>query len=265
MTRVLSHLEFDPTLETAPLSLNERKKIETSLSQKFTFLGSGGQAYAFLSEDQTTVLKLFKHHHLQDFSFLSPLPLPFVHAFINKRQKLRTQLFQSCKIAYDELASETGLLYVQLNKKQHYWKQKVTLIDKLGISHQVDLNQLEFMLQKKASLAFSSIKKMVKEGDQISARQAIGSLLKMLADRCRKGIKDNDNGLKRNMGLNGTEAMSIDIGSFSKDPSLSLQAKMEQEIREKTWRLKNWLVKNDPELGQEYEKMIHLYVQKNSI
>lgn len=264
VSHILSNLPYDARRDVQPLAADELKEIESILSQPFTFLGSGGQAYAFLSQDGKTVLKLFKHHHLYSFSYLKAAPLPsFVTSFINKREEHRADFFQSCKIAYDELRQETGLLYLQLNKTDH-WKRNITLIDKLGISHQVDLDNLEFALQKRASLALPSVKKLIRAGKKEEAKQAIASILNIMAIRCQKGIKDNDNGLRRNMGLLDNQAIAIDIGSFSKDHALAKPLNMEKELKEKTWRLSRYLEKNDKDLWHDYNVMLETLPQEKA-
>src|SRR5690242_7329585 len=61
---ILSDLPNDPRWEVPPLSDRDQKKIDALLNQEFTFLGSGGWSFAFLGEDQKTVLKFFNHTHL---------------------------------------------------------------------------------------------------------------------------------------------------------------------------------------------------------
>lgn len=247
-----------------PLSAPELVEVQKILAQPFTFLGSGGQAYAFLSQDGKSVLKLFKHHHLNNFSGLKALPLPEIAtSFIQAREKHQAQFFQSCKIAFDELREETGLLYMQLNKTNQ-WKRSITLIDKLGISHQIDLDNLEFALQKRASLAHSTVKKMIRDGKKEEAKRAIASILNNVASRCQKGIKDNDNGFRRNTGLLNGQAVAIDIGSFSKDPALAQRQNLQKEVKEKTWHLSRSLAKCDHELWHDYNTMIEALPQEKS-
>lgn len=253
VSNVLSHLDYDPKREVVQIEKAEMQELEKILEQPFTFLGSGGQAYAFLSADGKTVLKLFKHHHLTSFSFLNHLPLPArISRFVKEREGKRERFFQSCKLSFEEMRKETGLLYMQLNKSSH-WKREITLIDKLGIAHKVELDRLEFALQKRASLALNGLKRLVKAGKREEAKEIISSMLSLIATRCHKGIKDNDTGLRRNMGLLENEAIAIDIGSFSKEPALTLKPNLEKELREKTRRLALLLRKSDPELASYYE------------
>src|SRR5258706_12163985 len=77
--------------ELSPLSAQEKENIDKILTEPFSFLGSGGQCYAFVSKDEKYVLKFFKQK-------ANPCPL-----------------FNSCKIAYETLKEETGMLALHLN------------------------------------------------------------------------------------------------------------------------------------------------------
>lgn len=246
INNIRSDLAFDVTRETASPSPQEMQAIVEILSQPFTYLGSGGQAYAFLSQDKKTVLKFFKHHHL--------------HSPFSSSEKERAVFFESCKLSFDLLRDETALLFAHLNKSSS-WSKKVTLIDKLGISHTLDLGDLEFVLQKRASLALPAVKKLVRTQKKEEAREAISAIVSLIARRCEKGIKDHDNGMRRNMGMLEGDAVSIDIGSFSKDPKLAQKAGMHREIKEKTWRLERFLKRSDPELWNHYEKAVSAAVE----
>lgn len=235
MTNIFSDLPTKegvepPTAEILPL-----------LSGPFTFLGSGAQAYAFVSADGKTVLKLFKHHHLRSFP-----------SSVKKREKF----FLSCALAAETLGEETGILYAHLIKSRSL-NTKTTLIDKLGIAHPLDLDSVEFVLQKRACLALSFIKEQVKGGKQVEAKEAISAVIEMLAHRCKKGVRDRDGGMRRNIGyLPEERAISIDIGFFVKDEALRDPQKAKAEIRKQTWRLERFLKKTDPYLLDHYNAQI---------
>ncbi|MFI5335070.1 MAG: hypothetical protein ACHQT8_07955, partial [Chlamydiales bacterium] len=117
-------------------------------SQPFTFLDSGLEFYAFLSADKQHVLKFFKQHHVKQADFLAKCSPLFNNLKREKRERLKGS-FASCKIAFEELQEETGLLYLHLAKTDENLPI-VTLIDKLGIAHRVALDELPFLAQKRA-------------------------------------------------------------------------------------------------------------------
>ena len=153
---ILSNLPNDSRWETPPLSLAETEEIHNRLNQTFTFLGSGGWCYAFLGEDQKTVLKFYKHSHLSlkeilcNFSFekllLRSPPWPENQPYFQEMN------FKSCMLLYTQIKQRTGLIHVHLNKTKGLYPP-VTLIDAIGIKHTIDLDQTEFLIQQRAEQA----------------------------------------------------------------------------------------------------------------
>src|SRR5690349_19588577 len=62
--QLLSSIPDDPRWEISSLTLEEQADLSVLLDQTFTFIGKGGFCYAFLGEDQKTVLKFYTHHFL---------------------------------------------------------------------------------------------------------------------------------------------------------------------------------------------------------
>src|SRR5579872_2014639 len=124
---ILSSMASQTKWESAPLSSEEQKLLD----QPFTFLGKGDQSYAFLGQDQKTVLKFFRHDHLGPRKFLRTLPLPATldklrQEFLAWRSRYDlTPLFDSAKLAFDELKEETGLIGLHLNKSDYLPKKVV--------------------------------------------------------------------------------------------------------------------------------------------
>lgn len=191
------------------------------LTQPFTFLGSGVQSYAFLSRDGTTVLKLFKHYHnLPIEGFLKEMPLPpLLHQWrahlVAKREKRLESIFSSCEIACHECREETGTLFLHLQPTNSL-KQTLTLIDKLGIAHQIDLDKTAFVLQRKVEMLSKKMENLRKNQDHEGIRASLASLVKLIDERGKKGVANTDLRLERNIGFIGLQALEIDLGSFHK-------------------------------------------------
>ncbi len=229
MRQILSDLGNRPEWET------ESQPIEHLLKQTFTFLDAGDQAYAFLGEDKKTVLKLFKHYD-------------------KKGKRPLDHVFASCKLAYDELKEETGLLYLHLNKTEGL---PVKLIDKLGFSHTLDINATEYALQQKADdLIFPTLSRLLKKNDEESVKQSMLSLFELIASRCAKGIGDRDTALRRNYGYLNKKPLSIDIGSYFRDERLKDPEFAKEEVVHKTKRLFRWLKKHRPDLLPYYREHV---------
>lgn len=224
------------------------------LDQSFTFLGSGVQCYVFLGEDNTTVLKVFKHYHaLASNETLKKLPLPHFleknrQEILNHRFKRIDDIFKSCKIAFEELKEETGLLYLHLNKTTTIQKQ-IDLIDKIGNHHQINLDTTPFLLQKKGELFFVKLTSLLENHDDEEAGKLIHLLVKQITSRASKGIINDDPLFYRNFAYLDGNIVEIDTGSFFKNPRLLYNSQeLDQEVSFEIDELRNWVKKNCPQL-----------------
>lgn len=250
--QILSNLPNDPRWEVPPLSELAQAEINKKLDQPFTFLGSGGWCYAFLGQDEHTVLKFYKHTHLElkacikEFSwkkFLLKSPrLPEGSSYF---QELN---FNSCILLYKQAKERTGLLYVHLNKTQGL-HNPVTLIDPIGVKHTLDLDRTEFVLQTKAELILPHLNTLMEKGEVDSAKTCIKEIITCLAEFHQKGIRDLDRSFRNNFGYIEEKAVALDLSSFVLDPS----SHASQDIRDKTHRLERYL--------RKYHPVLHLYYQ----
>lgn len=235
------------------------EKEDALLKGKFTYFGRGLQSFAFLSEDGTYVLKIFNNRMQKKEIFFKTF------GFDNHAQKIKTKLeltFESYKIADKELKQETGILYTHL-KPTSTLQRTVTLIDKLGIQHSLDLDQTSFVLQKRAILAYPYLKNLIENGKLLEAKAAITALTHLFVQKSLKGIKDNDPLIRTNLGFIDHKPIHIDIGPFSKDPKVQDPKFYLPEIRRITASLKHFLENNCPELISHLENELK-NVEENS-
>lgn len=260
LLKIQSHHAYTPKWDTPPLSLEEKQALAPLFNQKFSFFSYGGQAYVFLSEDKTTVLKVFKQHHLRMPHWLKKLPLikplkKFRNKLVRRREETLDLFFDSCLIANDRFKEQTGLLYVHLNPTEDL-NQQLTLIDKLGIEHQIDLDHTDFILQQRTRLAPRHFLHLKRTNDIEGARISLDSLLDLMVARCQKGIADRDPNLRRNCGFIGNRAVEIDIGSYSDNPVLKLPFAWRMDLYQKTLQLKRMINKRFPELSDYLSQRI---------
>lgn len=258
--KITSSLPYDSKWETRALSIEEKREIDAILEQPFHYLGCGLQCYAFQSADRHYVIKVLKHHHMRPVSWLNsisfPGPLDKVRTGIIKARARRLERnFYSYKISYEDLPKETGVLFVHLNKTKEF-DRKLTLIDKIGIAHAIDLNSIEFVLQRKADLVYPTLEKRLREKDLEAAKHCLDSLLDLILSRCKKGIADKDPILWRNFGFIENQAVEIDVGSFAKDPFFLKPYWYKQELFYETLEIKNWLKKHDQGLFVYFDQKI---------
>lgn len=254
ITFIRSDLNYNPEWQIQPISLKAQAELEKIFSQKFYYLGCGGQSFAFVSENQEYVIKFFKHRYFRKpFRFIFSLPRPSVlelsrlRKYDNALFKLRRD-FSSYKLAYEELREESGLVYIHLNKGTEL-NRSVHIIDKIGIEHEIDLDDFEFIVQRRAELIYPCIDALMAKEDVEAAKQLLHSILEAIVNRCKKGIFDEDPRIHNNLGIIGPKAMFIDIGRFVKDSQRTLPEIYKNDLKNIiNERLRSWLQNNHPQL-----------------
>ena len=192
-------------------------------------------------------------HHLRQYSWLYNMALPpaldrwRLMALLTQKQKLE-RVFSSCRIAYSELKSETGLVFMNLNPEAELGSLQVKLIDKIGIEHEVNLSKVPFVLQYRADNAFKALRAHLKKQDLDAAKHVVKEILNFLKLRSQKGIQDLDPAPRRNIGLFNNQAMAIDIGSFYHSK--------EESLVQDTRRMRKWLEKRSEELTAYFDELL---------
>ncbi len=243
--QISSSLPPYPQFEV-PLEEDQKREMQNFLSQPFRYLGKGAQFYAFESADGKYVLKFLKHKHLRPFTRLNSVPLPrklreICDAKIERRKKRVENLFASCKLAYEEICEETGLLYIHLNRTPSL-ESKVVLIDKIGRKHRIDLDQHEFMVQMRA-ISVKEAFAAVTSNEQV--HELIEQLIDVVSKRCEKGIADRDRAFVQNVAfcISEPRALFIDTGQFYKETEMCTEG----ELKKRLGGLRHWTECNFPE------------------
>ncbi len=252
VSRLQSTFPSDPHWDISILSASDQEEFDKAIGQKYRYLNFGGQCFAFESEDGQYVVKFFKHHFRKPQAWLMALPFPeplrskFRKRY-NRALSKHYRDFNSYKLAYDTLKEETGLITVHLNKTSNIHRQ-LTITDKLEISHQIDLDQTEFIVQKKAQLVYPTIAQMMEHGNIECVKASLHSILDLIVSRCKKGIFDEDPRIHCNIGLIGTGAIFIDVGRFKPDDNRSNPDVYRHDLSIITKRFKEWIAENYPTL-----------------
>jgi hypothetical protein len=265
LDKITSDIVYTPIQSTNASSQPSEKEIQHLLSQPYFFLGSGVQCYAFLSQDQKAVLKLFKHYHNMPISGkIKTMHLPsFLDKhrtkIIEKRDRRLKSIFSSCSLAYDECKEDTGLIYLHLTKTDHLCK-KLTIVDKIGIKYEIDLDSTEFLLQKKAEMLTPTLDRFIENKDISAAQECIDSLLTLIIKRCKQGISNHDLRIQRNFGYIGHHAIEIDIGSLKKIDSRKRPYAYKKELFKEVSKFKRWLKTSYPELIPFVNEQLNFYM-----
>src|SRR5262249_20275599 len=153
---------------------------------------------------------------------------------------------------FKELKDETGLIYVHINNSRDLNK-KVTIFDKHGTRHVVDIDRTSFYVQKRAQLIYSRISELMHLEKVDDAKKIISTVFSLLDHLGKKGIVDNDPILRKNFGLIDDVAVQIDIGKLRIDPERKKNLAYKKEVASITHSFKTWLEKNYPALTDHFQ------------
>ncbi len=254
---------YNPHWEVS-FSDEDLQELQEALSQTYTYLESGSQSYAFVSEDNAYVIKFFKHKRWRLNPLIDALPLPPSLSAKRERWKQKKKetvdaTFESCVTSYREFKDETGLLFVHLNKSS--LNHILTVKDRIGFKHQIELGNVEFVIQKKAIPTGPYLLSLKEKGKTEEAKKALSALLDFTVKRAEKGYSDKDPHLIRNFGFINDQAIEIDIGGFHRDPKKDLNYFHSHEMKKIKRKLLPWLEENYPELApfaeEQFSRLIY--------
>lgn len=185
-----------------PLTSTQRAEIAHILSNPFTYLGKGCQTYVFANDKY--VLKFFKQKHLQLPFYWSLLPHSIAENIKCRREAKRDLLYGGCYLAFTEANDLTGIIALHLTNYDPI-DQEVTLIDKLGFSHIINVGHFPFLIQKRGyPLKNSTFSKL-----------DLDALVEALEAR---GLRDLDPALLQNVGYLDDKLFFMDVGQFARRP-----------------------------------------------
>lgn len=255
LKKITSHHAPAPEWEVE--SAMSRTELASLIRSPCHYLGSGNHTYAFVSDDGEVVIKFFKQKHMKTKTWADSLSIPAKRIFypmgkIDRRMKERQDSFSSYKLAFEKLPEETGILYLHLNKTDTL-NLSLTLIDQNGAAFEVALDEMEFLIQKKATLVFHHLKDLYKKGQSKEAEKAILSLFDIVAKRSQKGIYDKDLQFFKNFGFVNNRAIEIDIGEFriNQDPLPTYE-----ELKTLSYQIRDFLKMHAPKHLSEVENKI---------
>lgn len=257
--KIASSLRHHPDWDIAPLKEEERTLLATEVfTQPYSYLARGAQAFAFLSADGKYVIKFFRLYRITPPFWTANWRWPFSLqiyrlARMENRYKKTHKDFSSYKLAFDALRSETGLLWVHLNKSSD-WKQQLTIRDKMGITHQLDLDDTAFVVQRYADLFYPKLETCIQKNNLKEAEKILDGVVELLLKRIHARIYDKDPNLTKNFGVLDGAVVEIDVGRFDRDKELDGTPK--EEILRITHHLFEWLWDAQPDLAKYLERRI---------
>lgn len=247
---ITSEFAYNPLWQTRELSRAEQNHVGRILSQPFNYLGKGCQSYVFTSDDGQYVLKFVKYQrfrpqfYIRWFAFLPPVDTILQEKLEKKHVKL-DNLFSSWKIAFDNLQNETGLVYVHLNKSAHL-ETVTAFYDKIGLKHVLDMDEYEFLIQKRAVMLCPTLDAMMADGREEEAKALLTELVQMILSEYHRGLADNDHALMQNTGVFDGHPIHVDVGQFVVNEAMKNPENYHQELFNKTYKFRLWLKEAHP-------------------
>lgn len=255
LSNIASPIPHQESWEISAPSAEEERHLKQILDQPYFYLGKGAQCYAFASEDGRYVLKFFKFKHLRPSLFIDALPAIGDLKAYKEKQTARKQrklfgVFRSYKLAYDVDKSESGLIFIQLNKEGNP-QRHVTIVDKIGLKYTLDLKDIPFLLQNKGSTLRVVIDSLLKKGDVETAKMRFGQILDLYSVEYSKGIYDHDHGIMQNTGFIGDEPIHLDVGKLEREEKMRDKSFAKQDALLVIGNIDQWVAKHYPQYGEQ--------------
>lgn len=260
MSNIAIELPYGEEWETHPLSVKEKAVLDEAIHQPYTYFDKGHQAYVFESRDGKFVLKLLKFQRVRIPEWLRKTSLPFAWEEwrtrrIEKKDRMLNSLLLSWKLGFDELKDEAAIVYAHINKSNDL-RTTLTLYDKMGFSHKLDLDNNLFLIQRKTPLLGPTLDQLMSQGKIEDAKALLDRLVALFVSEYRRGLAEKELFILRNTGVWQGQPIHIDTGRFEWDFALIQPENYKSEIRRKTVKLVGWLKEHYPELADHLERRI---------
>ncbi len=256
LSKIQSNWPYRPECDFG-YSQSDIDRANKILSQPFRYLAHGFQCYVFISEDGNFFLKFFRHQRMRVPQYLYKLPqIGVISDFIQEKERFAKKrigyICKSFQVATKYAPEETGLLYVHINPSKNLHPQ-ITIYDKLQTKYELQIDEMQFVLQKKALQLKDTLCQLVEEKRMSEAKVRIDQIFALLAGCAKKGVLDTDGALirKNNMGFLEDRAIYIDSGKLTYKESIKTKARFKKDLQ-RLRPLEKWLDQKYPELFAYY-------------
>lgn len=234
----------------ADLPFFEMPDLRAQIQQPFHYLGHGGQAVAFASQDGNYVLKFFlvrSMHGKKKYPIPKPTHWIPSHRKARKEKRKQTALnsllaaMNNYAIAFQKIPEKTGILALHLLPTKADLP-KATLYDAKGEKYEVDLNRASFVFQKKAVLVREKLDSLSSEEEK---RNILASLNDFFEERAKLGFIDIERSfmIEANYGFLGSTPIQLDVGNI--EFLEHLKQSPQREIERIQGLLHHWISQNN--------------------
>lgn len=266
LANITYELPFQAPWKVPELSAEGHQNLKNIFDQKFYYIGKGAQCYAFASEDEKYVLKFFKFKHLKPSLFIEVLPSipPFQNykqSCIERKKRKLISVFNGYDLAFRENRQTSELIYLHLIPTQNLHLD-AHVVDKLGLTRTIPLDQVVFLVQKKGETLRTRLKQLLNRREVEEAKQAMAKIIEMYISEYKKGIYDHDHGVLHNTGFIGNQPFHLDVGKLNQDERMKLAEFYKNDLEHVVWKMDVWMKNYYPDyysqfsdfLSQEYHK-----------
>lgn len=240
--------DFSPKYLQPPVQVSYELPEFDLPSGPYVYLGHGKQSMVFENADKTYVLKLFywkrplrKNWYRKAENWLRFASPNWILKTAKKKGKLK-KLFTRNIWGFEDLPEETALAHVHFSKTIK--PIPISLIDRKGKTHLLDLADFPFVIQKKIELIPDYLDAKLLAGDILGAKQAVLGLREYFKRRIQMGYIDNPEVFAKNYGFLDDKPVQIDIGRFAKPAQFDVKKEQEKVFK----NLDKYILKHFPQL-----------------
>lgn len=222
----------------------KKAELEEILCQPFHFCGQGSTSRAYTSEDGRFVIKTFleKQSRSKKCRYI-----PFLRDLANKRRALKAAYKRTLGPinAYQYLPKECGLIFYQFIYPRELFHKSVRLYEKDGSISELDLDQSEYLIQRKAVIVSEYLQAHLVKGDLEKVKGAITKLFLLTKTLYDQGIMLVVLQFLDNFGFIEDEPIRIDVEHLRFDPQWKKANK--RHLAKEISKFRSWIVKHAPE------------------
>ncbi|MBA2727971.1 MAG: hypothetical protein H0U49_07350 [Parachlamydiaceae bacterium] len=258
---VTSSVSFREDWEVSKTTdIDEMTLLSTLFDQPLTYLGEGGQSYAFASADGRYVMKFFKLNRFRPSILFQLLPnfppfSSYIQSHTTKRHRKLETAFAGYKLAFDQHREESGLLIVRLNALKE--PLQVTIKNLNGNSQLINLQSIPFIIQLKGEMLSETLQRELEKGDLKSGKETIDQLFSLFRLEHDKGLTDLDRGIMHNIGCVDGRLFHLDVGKLAYTEEIKKPEISHRELCLAATKVDSWIKKN----FKEYSEPINNHLQ----
>lgn len=228
------------------------------LSQTFTFLNQGRQSFVFQSEDRQYILKFMRANRYQPTIWSHFLPMTHYRKQFYERKNFRLEnVIQSYRLATFTIPEISDVVYAHFNFDNSLQK-KVAITHRIGLKQVINLDEMAFVVQRKATLLKEMFLKNINNPEKI--QKLILSFFQKLNYRLEKGIINHDKqNYPINIGYTDDQFVEFDIGSFRKG---SDSGEILQNFESCTQSFRSFLQEEYPDHLSFFDKNLQVFLSK---